>query len=248
MFIHGSFYMANKQRLASGRGKMNLLANRRTATKTRRNVMSCIRIAAAGIRLVFAAATLIPVLVPALVPALAQTAAPADPMPPIAGPASPAPLQQGDAFGASVTLPERTIVYLKGHTNWDTAFDTLVDAFKSLNEYLDKQSIKANGPAMTIYTQTDDTGFSFQAAMPIAQAPANPPKGNIAVGQAPSGKALKFVHRGSYDAMDSSYEAITNYLDDKGLEAKDLFIEEYATDPLTTKPDNMVVNVFVPVK
>ena len=55
---------------------------------------------------------------------------------------------------------------------------------------------------MTIYTQTDDSGFAFRAAVPIAQAPENPPKGDIAVGQAPSGKALKFVHRGSYDAMD----------------------------------------------
>ena len=34
--------------------------------------------------------------------------------------------------------------------------------------------------------------------------------------------------------MDSTYEAITNYLDDKRLEAKDLFIEEYASDPATT--------------
>ena len=101
---------------------------------------------------------------------------------------------------------------------------------------------------MTIYTQTDDTGFSFEAAMPVAAAPANPPKGDIAVGPAPSGKALKFVHRGSYDAMDSTYEAITNYLDDKQLEAKDLFIEEYVTDPVKTDPDNLVVNVFVPVK
>ena len=84
--------------------------------------------------------------------------------------------------------------------------------------------------------------------MPVAQAPKDPPKGDIAVGQAPSGKALKFVHRGSYDAMDSTYEAITNYLDDKRLEAKDLFIEEYASDPVTTSPDKLVVNVFVPVK
>jgi effector-binding domain-containing protein len=197
--------------------------------------MSCTRIAAPIlIALTFA------------VPALAQKAA--EPMPPISGPASPSPLQPGDAFGESVTLPERTIIYLKGHTNWDAAFETLVDAFKSLKEYLDKQGIKPNGPALTIYTQTDDTGFSFEAAMPVAESPANPPKGDIAVGRAPSGKALKFVHRGSYDAMDSSYEAITNYLDDKGLEAKDLFIEEYATDPLTTKPDQMVVNVFVPIK
>jgi len=175
---------------------------------------------------------------------------PAEQMPPPAPPmpGAPSPLQPGDVFGEQVMLPGRTIIYLKGHTNWDAAFETLVDAFKSLNEYLDKQGIKSNGVAMTIYTQTDDTGFSFEAAMPIAQAPANPPKGDIAVGQSPSGKALKFIHRGSYDAMDSTYEAITNFLDDKGLEAKDLFIEEYTTDPIKTPPDKMVVNVFVPIK
>jgi len=176
-------------------------------------------------------------------PAPAQRAAP-----PPGGQDSPAPLHPGDAFGEEVVLPERTIVYLKGHSTWDAAFDTLVDAFKSLNEYLDKQGIKPTGAAMTIYTETDDTGFSFEAAVPIAVAPDNPPKGDIAIGQAPSGKALKFVHRGSYDAMDSTYEAITNYLDDKHLESKDLFIEEYATDLIKTDADNLVVIVFVPIK
>jgi effector-binding domain-containing protein len=175
-------------------------------------------------------------------PALAQRAAPP------ANLDSPAPLQPGDAFGEPVTLPQRTMVYLKGHSNWDAAFDTLVDAFKSLDEYLDKQGIKPTGAAMTIYTATDDKGFSFEAAMPIAAVPANPPKGDIATGPAPSGKMLKFVHRGSYDAMDSTYEAITNYLDDKHLEAQGLFIEEYVTDPVKTNAENLVVNVFVPVK
>jgi len=171
-----------------------------------------------------------------------------DPMPPITGPASPSPLQPGDAFGEEVTLPERTIIYIQGHSNWDSAFETVVDAFKSLNEYLVRQGIKPNGPAMTIYTQTDDTGFNFRAAMPVAEPPKDPPKGDIAVGQAPSGKALKFVHRGSYDAMDATYEAITNYLDDKQLEAKDLFIEEYVSDPTTASQDKLVVNVLVPIK
>ena len=175
-------------------------------------------------------------------PASAQRAAPP------ANLDSPAPLQPGDAFGEPVTLPQRTMVYLKGHSNWDAAFDTLVDAFKSLGEYLDKQGIKPTGAAMTIYTATDDKGFSFEAAMPIAAAPADPPKGDIATGPAPSGKMLKFVHRGSYDAMDSTYEAITNYLDDRHLEAQSLFIEEYVTDPVKTNPESLVVNVFVPVK
>jgi len=161
---------------------------------------------------------------------------------------APSPLKPGDAFGEEVTLPERTIIYLQGHSKWDSALDTLVDAFKSLNEYLDKQGIKASGPALTIYTQTDDTGFAFRAAVPIAEAPKDPPKGDIAVGQSPSGKALKFIHRGSYDAMDSTYEAVTNYLDDKGIEAKDMFIEEYTGGPLKPGDDNMLVSVFVPVK
>ena len=73
--------------------------------------------------------------------------------------------------------PERTIIYLKGYSRWDNAFDTLVDAFKSLHEYLDKQALQPSGPAITIYTQTDDSGFSFQAALPVAQAPKDPPKG-----------------------------------------------------------------------
>jgi effector-binding domain-containing protein len=178
--------------------------------------------------------------------ALAAAPAMAQNVPPTLG--APSPLQPGDAFGEDVMMPKRTIVYLKGTSQWDGAFDTLVDAFKSLNEYLDKQGIKPDGPVMTIYTQTDDKGFAFEAAVPIAAPPANPPKGDIAIGQAPSGKALKFVHRGSYDAMDSTYEAITNYLDDKHLDAKELFIEEYATDPVKTNADNLVINVFVPVK
>jgi effector-binding domain-containing protein len=164
------------------------------------------------------------------------------------GPDFPSSLQPGDAFGEQVVLQERTIIYLQGQSKWDSALETLVDSFKSLDEYLTKHGIKPNGPAMTIYTQTDDSGFRFRAAVPIAETPKDAPKGDIAVGQAPSGKALKFVHRGSYDALDSSYEAITDYLDDKGLDAKDVFVEEYASGPLRADSDEMVINVYVPVK
>jgi effector-binding domain-containing protein len=194
---------------------------------------------------------LAPVALPILL-ALALTAEPAaaQKVPPLPGMDAPAPspLKPGDAFGEAVTLPERTIIYLQGHSKWDSALETLVDAFKSLTEYLDKHGITPDGPAMTIYTQTDDSGFAFRAAVPVAQAPKDPPKGDLAVGQAPSGKALKFVHRGSYDAMDSTYEAITNYLDDKGIEAKDVFVEEYTGGPLKAGDDNLQVTVFVPVK
>jgi effector-binding domain-containing protein len=84
--------------------------------------------------------------------------------------------------------------------------------------------------------------------VPISDAPKNPPRGDLALGRSPEGNALKFVHRGSYDDLDNTYEAITNYLDDKRLEAKDMFIEEYVTDPTTTDAKKLVVNVYVVLK
>ena len=96
---------------------------------------------------------------------------------------------------------------------------------------------------MIVYTSTDDTGFQFLADIPVDEEPKTPPRGDIGIGKSPEGNALKFVHRGSYDGLDNTYEAITNYLDDKRLEAKDTFIEEYITDPLTTSEDQLVINV-----
>jgi effector-binding domain-containing protein len=177
-------------------------------------------------------------------PLWAQT--PAPPATAQSTPAEPAP--SNDPFGEEVTLSAKTIIYLKGSGNWDSAFETLLEAFKLVHGFLDRQNIKPVGPAMTIYTATDDIGFQYQAAVPIAEPPKNPPRGDIALGQSPAGKALKFVHRGSYDAMDETYEKITNYLDDNKLEAKDMFIEEYQTDPLSTPEDKLVVYVFVPLK
>lgn len=177
---------------------------------------------------------------------------PSETMPPAGTPSlgldAPGQLQPGDAFGAQVILPDRTIIYLQGESKWDTAQDTLIDSFKSLDEYLDKHGIKPNGRPMTIYTETDDNGFRFRAAVPVAEAPKDAPKSDIAVGKAPSGKALKFVHRGTYEALDSTYEAITDYLDDKGLDAQDVFVEEYASGPLRRGDGKLVINVFVPVK
>lgn len=154
----------------------------------------------------------------------------------------------GDAFGTEVTLPAKTIVYLSGVAQWDSAFDTIVESFKTIHAYLEREGIKPSGDPLLIYTSADDTGFQFQAALPVAEGPKNPPKGDIAMGTAPQGKAYKFVHRGSYDGMDNTYEAITNFLDQKNVDAQDTFIEEYLTDPRSTPGDQLVINVYVPIK
>jgi effector-binding domain-containing protein len=198
---------------------------------------------------------------PAATPTPAPTATPAPEASPSAAPATPpaaaqapaaappaaAPVQTADPFGEETTLTPKTVVIIKGNATWDSAFDALIDSLKTLSALLDKQGIKAAGNSMIVYTSTDDAGFTYLAEIPVEQDPKNLTKA-MSIGKSPDGKALKFVHRGSYDNMDNTYEAITNHLDDKKLEAKDTFIEEYITDPLKTAEDKLVINVYVPLK
>ncbi len=156
--------------------------------------------------------------------------------------------QQEDVFGAEIALPEKTVVYLQGTGTWDTAYETVVEAFKTVHEYIDKRGLKPDGDAMMIYTGADDTGFDFRAAVPVMGPFDNPPKGDMAVGTSPTGKAYKFVHRGAYDGMENLYEAITYFFDEKNLEPGDLFIERYVTDPRTTPEDELVIEVIFPVR
>jgi effector-binding domain-containing protein len=190
-----------------------------------------------------------PAPAPAPVPPPAETKSPADTPSTAQTPATPppAPVQTADPFGEQFSLESKKVVIMRGKANWDAAFDSLIDSFKALAGLLDKQGIKPAGNVMVVYTSTDDTGFTFLAQIPVEQDPKNLTK-DMSIGKSPEGKALKFVHRGSYDNMDNTYEAITNHLDEKKLEAKDTFIEEYITDPLKTAEDKLVINVYVPLK
>jgi effector-binding domain-containing protein len=231
----------NKVRLPGRLGRMERSMHCLGRSFSAAFVVAALALAGAGSAFAQAPATPpAPAAPPAATPAPAAPAAPA--------PDSTAPAKPADPFGEEVTMTPKTIIYLKGSATWDSAFETILDSFKNVYAFLDRQGIKPAGPAMTIYTASDDAGFEFQAAVPVAEAPKDPPHGDLAVGTSPDGKALKFVHRGSYDSLDAAYDAITHYLDERKLEAKDLYIEQYQTDLLATPEDNLVIEVLVPIK
>jgi effector-binding domain-containing protein len=187
--------------------------------------------------------------------AMAQSAGPVAPpkASPPAADAPPAPkaepkAKSNDPFAEEVTLTPKTIILLKGNTTLDKALESLQDAFKSLNALIDKQGLTRTGPAMAIYSypdDPDDLNFTFQAAVPIAAPPKDLPKGDIQIGQSPAGKALKFLYRGSYDAMEDIYEPIASYLDEKQIDVQNIHIEEFETDLVTTPEDKLVVTIYV---
>jgi len=149
-----------------------------------------------------------------------------------------------------VDVAARPALVAKGEGKWDDAAKILSESVAKVTGAATKAGLAANGHPLAVFTQTDDNGFHFEAMLPLAKAPDGKvklPEG-VEVGSSPAGKALKFEHRGSYDEIDATYEAITAYLDEKGLDTKNLFIEEYITDLKPADDANVDVDIYVFVK
>lgn len=149
----------------------------------------------------------------------------------------------------TVDVDARPALVMKGQGKWEDAAKALSEALKKLSGAVAKAGLASNGRPIAVFTKTDDAGFSFEAMAPLSVAPegkAKLPEG-VEIGASPAGKALKFQHRGAYDEIDATYEAIAAYLDEKGLDTKDLIIEEYLTD-FKGEDSDVDVDIYVFLK
>jgi effector-binding domain-containing protein len=191
-------------------------------------------------------------------PAFAQTppapATPAAPpsatQPQTAPPAVQRPGEPGIEAAQTVDVPARPVALMRGSSTWDDGFKSITTALSQIQTEMQKAGLAASGHPFTVFVETDDAGFRYEAMIPLATAPEgkNELAKDVKLGSSPSGKAMKFQHRGPYEDIDATYEAITAYLDEKNIEAQNLFIEEYLTDPKTSDDASLEVDIYVFIK
>ena len=198
---------------------------------------------------------------PAQPGAAPQGPATAQPAPATPAPTTPAPAQQAgrttlfpnpsDPTGVEEgVLVAKPTVVLNGISTWDEAFTNLKNAFAKIEGELKKAGITPTGRPLTIFVDTDDNGFKYEAMVPIAQVPEGKTEltPEIKFGKTPEGKSFRFVHKDAYDEIDGTYETITAYLDIKEIVAKDAFIEEYVSEFTDSQDTNFEVNIYVQPK
>jgi effector-binding domain-containing protein len=149
-----------------------------------------------------------------------------------------------------VMLPTKPVAIMSGQSNWEDALKNLRAAIQHVRDELGKAGIAIAGRPLTVFVETSDENFKFDAMVPIDKAPEGTPAtaADIRFGATPAGKAYRFVHKGPYDEIDSTYETITAYLDAKDIVAKDAFIEEYANEIVDPTDPNLEINIFVQPK
>jgi effector-binding domain-containing protein len=194
----------------------------------------------------------------AAAPGAAQTPPPAPPAaaatPPAAAtpaaPTKPAAPPVADASLQAIMVAARPALVLHSSANWEEGYAKIREGVEKLRAAAQKAGLKVNGDGMAAFTETDDAGFKFDALLPVeAAADAKPalPEG-VLLGATPAGKALKFTHTGSYDDIDTTYDAITAYLDEKDLEATNVYLEDYVAEGKDAADQSLKADIYVFLK
>jgi effector-binding domain-containing protein len=181
-------------------------------------------------------------------PPAAATTAPAAPE--AAKPGETAPSAGEASTGETVDLPARPFAYIEGKADRDEIYSAILGSLGLVKRDMDKANLAPAGRPIAVFVESDDTGFKYHAGYPLASAPEGKASLSDAVkiGQTPSGKAMRFDHQGAYSDIDATYDAITAYLDEKGIDAQDSFVEEYANDVKDPDDPTLQVNIYVLLK
>ena len=174
---------------------------------------------------------------------------------PASGQGNPAPAapetKQGEAStGETVVLPARAFAYIEGKADRDGIYAAILGSLGLVKREMDQAGVKPSGRPLAVFVESDDTGFRYHAGFPLETAPEGKASLSdaVRVGQTPSGKAMRFEHQGAYADIDATYDAITAYLDEKGVDAQDSFVEEYANDVKDADDPTLQVNIYVLLK
>jgi effector-binding domain-containing protein len=149
-----------------------------------------------------------------------------------------------------LTLESRPALITHGKGEWEKAYDQIREAVTKLKAAAEKSKLSVVGYPLTIFIETDNSGFTYDIMLPIAAASPPPPDlaSDIKLGETPTGKAIRFVHLASYDEIDGAYEQITAYLDAKDIVVKDAFIEEYLAFGDKSNSPETTINILVQPK
>jgi effector-binding domain-containing protein len=123
-------------------------------------------------------------------------------------------------------------------------------AHAGVRKFMTARGLKQAAPPITINTKWDDTGYGFEAAIPVDRAPEGdiPAASPVKIKQTYAGKALKAVHAGPYPGMTVTYEKLFAYAAASGYEQAGPPWDQYVTGPGRTAEADRITHIYLPVR
>lgn len=103
----------------------------------------------------------------------------------------------------------------------------------------------AAGAPFGRYPSYADDAIEVEIGIPVAEH--LPPSGDIEPGEIPGGSYAVAVHRGSYDGLPGTYQAVYAWIHANGHRDDGAPFESYLDDPGSVAPDDLRTEVCVPI-
>jgi effector-binding domain-containing protein len=146
-----------------------------------------------------------------------------------------------------VHASSRPMVYVTRTASKDPAdiSEKMGEAFQILGDFLARNGVQPLGPPLTIYTEVSDNGMTMNIGVPVPPPALANATGELRGGVTPPGRAFKLVHRGPYDGLRATYDAMRAYFRDHDLAAPGLAWEVYVNDPSITPEEDLITEIYM---
>jgi effector-binding domain-containing protein len=121
-------------------------------------------------------------------------------------------------------------------------------AYAELFEFVNpKNNIQFAGPPLEIIITTEPE-YSFDAAIPIIAPDNIIPSGRVKINNLTGGKMVKAIYQGTYRNINMALKVIECYIYKNNLDKNGNMWMEYINDPVRTPPEELITNIYIPVK
>ncbi len=143
-------------------------------------------------------------------------------------------------------IPARPTMTIRTHCPVQDLPQVIGNAYAEIAGYMGEMGTHPAGGPFVIYYNMDMQNLEVEIGFPSDRA--FPGKGGVQPGEFPGCRAATCVYTGPYPEMTAAYEALTRCIQESGLEATGVAIEEYFNSPMEVAPEELKTRIILPVK
>lgn len=149
-------------------------------------------------------------------------------------------------------VPSTTIAYATGSSSADpTEISAAMAATYGLVlGFVSTNGLQLAGQPLAITNYWDERGFGFDAGIPVSGAPTRGagPDSPVRMGETYGGRVVRAIHVGPYSGLDTTSEKIEAYIVAHSLEKNGRPWDVFVSDPGNVPEDELVTEMYYPVK
>ncbi|MBL0888565.1 GyrI-like domain-containing protein [Myceligenerans indicum] len=119
-------------------------------------------------------------------------------------------------------------------------------AMTAAAEALAERGLEPTGPPVALYQGMEENSFDVTAGFPVM--PGAAPSDDVVAAMLPAGATVETIHTGRYEKLSATYQELTAWFEDSGMDVPEVMWEEYLVGPDSeTDPDKWQTRVVYPV-